>query len=392
MRTPLAWRNFVNNKPRLLAAVGGVAFAVVLMFVEMGFLNGLYDSQSQVVKLLNADLLIVSAHKEAVVPKVPFPKKRLTQASGHPDVAGAYPLYVEELRAIWKNAQTRRDYPILVFAIDPEDPVFNIPAVRAQADKLKVVDTALIDVYSKEFFGRLEEGTQAELARRNVKVVGTFPLGPDFRADGNIIVSTRTFFKCFNDAQAAGPGEGQPRNLPVVSKVEFGLLPLRPGADVRAVQRDLRAALPGDVQVLTKEEFIDQVKSYWGTSKPVGYVFGLGTFVGFIIGVTICYQILYTDINDRLPQYATLKAIGYGNRYLVGVVMRQAVYLALFGFVPGLLVSRAIYAGLQKVSGVLMMLTPGRVAMVFVLTVVMCLLSAAIAIRRVIKSDPADVF
>ncbi len=392
MRTPLAWRNFVNNKPRMLAAVGGVAFAVVLMFVEMGFLNGLYDSQSQVVKLFNADLLIVSAHKEAVVPKVPFPKKRLTQARAHPDVVGAYPLYVEELKALWKNSQTRRDYPILVFAIDPEDPVFDIPEVRAQADKLKVVDTALIDVYSKEFYGRLEEGTTAELARHRVKVVGTFPLGPDFRADGNVIVSTRTFFKCFSDPAAQQEGGAAPRNLPVVSKVEFGLLKLREGADLRAAQADLRAALPGDVHVLTKQEFIDQVKSFWGTSKPVGYVFGLGTFVGFIIGVTICYQILYTDINDRLAQYATLKAIGYDNRYMVGVVMRQAVYLALIGFVPGVLVSGGIYAGLQKVSGILMMLTPGRVAMVLVLTVVMCLLSAAIAIRRVIKSDPADVF
>src|SRR5262245_55682211 len=318
MRTPLAWRNFVNNKPRMLAAVGGVAFAVVLMFVEMGFLNGLYDSQSQVVKLFNADLLIVSAHKEAVVPKVTFPKKRLTQARAHPDVVGAYPLYVEELKALWKNSQTRRDYPILVFAIDPEDPVFDIPEVRAQADKLKVVDTALIDVYSKEFFGRLEEGTVAELARHRVKVVGTFPLGPDFRADGNVIVSTRTYFKCFSDPAAQQAGAAAPRSLPVVSKVEFGLLRLREGADLRAVQAALRAALPGDVQVLTKQEFIDQVKSFWGTSKPVGYVFGLGTFVGFIIGVTICYQILYTDINDRLAQYATLKAIGYDNSYMVG--------------------------------------------------------------------------
>jgi putative ABC transport system permease protein len=392
MRTPLAWRNFINNKPRMLASIGGVAFAVVLMFIEMGFLNGLFDSQSQVVLKLNADLLIVNANKEAVIPKIPFPKKRMIQAQAHPDVVAAYPVYVEELRASWKNSQTHREYPILVFGIDPEDPVFDIPEVQQQSDRLKVADTALIDSYSKEFFGRLEAGAHAELARRNIHVVGTFPLGPDFRADGNVIISSRTFFKCFGDPEVAGAVEKGPRTLPVASKVEFGLLKLRPGADLREVQRSLQSSLPPDVRVLTKDEFIGQVKSYWGTSKPVGYVFGLGTVVGFIIGVTICYQILYTDISDRLPQYATLKAIGYENSFLVGIVLRQSLYLALFGFVPGLLVSFGVYTVLEKISGILMLLTPWRAGTVFVLTVVMCLASAGLAIRRVMNSDPAEVF
>src|SRR5262245_11029567 len=199
MATPLAWRNFVHNRPRMLASLLGVAFAVVLMFLEMGFLNGLYDSQSRVVTLLDADLLLVNVHKEAVVPRVPFPKKRLTQATAHPDVEAAYPVYVEELRALWKNETDRREYPLLVFGIDPADPVFLIPEVTRQAGRLKVADTALIDVRSKDFFGPRAAGTRAELARRAVRVVGTFPLGPDFRADGNVIVSTATFFKCFHE-------------------------------------------------------------------------------------------------------------------------------------------------------------------------------------------------
>src|SRR5207244_420830 len=113
-----------------------------------------------------------------------------------------------------------------------------------------------------------------------------------------------------------------------VSKVDFGLVRLAPGAKVAEVQAALQQALPDDVKVMTKQELIDQVKDYWGNSKPVGYVFGLGTLVGFIIGVTICYQILYTDIMDHLPQFAALKAIGYDNRYLFKVVLQSALYLA----------------------------------------------------------------
>src|SRR5262245_3460862 len=182
-RTPLAWRNLVNSRARLIASVGGVAFAVVLMFLEMGFLNGLYDSQSYVVEQFNADLVIVHTHKEAVVPKVPFPRSRLEQAKGHPDVAAAYPLYVEELRAVWRSKETeeKRDYPILVFGIDPDDPVFLIKEVQEQSEKLKVPDTALLDSRGKDFYGPTKPGAEAELSRRAVKVVGTFPLGPDFR-------------------------------------------------------------------------------------------------------------------------------------------------------------------------------------------------------------------
>src|SRR5436309_533564 len=142
---PLAWKNFVHNKPRMLASVGGVAFAVVLMFVEMGFSNGLYDSQTYIINRLNADLVIVSVNKEAVVPKLPFPRNRLVQARGVPGVEATYPLYVEEYRSLWKNSQDHKEHPILVYAFDPDDPVFLIPEVTRQADRLKVQDTALID-------------------------------------------------------------------------------------------------------------------------------------------------------------------------------------------------------------------------------------------------------
>src|SRR5262249_3621389 len=159
--------------------------------------------------------------------------------------------------------------------------------------------------------GNLEPGATAELTRHAVKVVGTFALGPDFRADGNIIVSARTFAKCFSEPRTGGAE---------LSRVEFGLIRVGLGYDIAAVRDELVKALPDDVRVLTRQELADLVKKFWADSKPVGYVFGMGTFVGFLIGVTICYQILYTDIMDHLPQYATLKAIGYPNGYLVKIV------------------------------------------------------------------------
>jgi putative ABC transport system permease protein len=260
--------------------------------------------------------------------------------------------------------------------------VFNIPEVQRQAHLLRTPDTALIDTRSRDFYGELTAGGTAELTRNTIKIVGTFPLGPDFRVDGNILISDQTFKKCI-----AGDLE----------QVEFGLIRVAAGHDVRVVQQDLVNALNvegsvKDVDVLTRAELAGRVKNYWANSKPVGYVFGMGTFVGFLIGVTICYQILYTDIVDHLPQYATLKAIGYSNGYLVKIVLQQAVYLGVIGFFPGLLASLGIYAALESYSGILMRLTPLRAGIIFALTVVMCVVSGLIAIRKVISSDPAEVF
>ena len=382
-RTPLARLNLLHSKPRLLAATGGVAFAAVLMFLETGFLNGMYDTETYIITQLNADLFILNKDKQAVLPKLPFPRTRLVQARACSGVAAAYPLYLEERRGSWKNARDRRDYPLLVVAFNPHDPVFLIPEVTAHAKDLLLPDTALLDSRSRDFYGDIGAGSTGELSGHALRIVGTFPLGPDLRVDGNLIVSERTFFKCFANRNT-GTSEA--------NKVELGLLKLAPGAEPGDVRDRLVRALPDDVRVLTRQELIDQIKRYWGNTKPIGDVFGLGTVVGFLIGVTICYQILYTGIVDRLPQYATLKAIGYSDRFLVKIVLQEALYLAVLGFLVGLACSVGIYAALQAASGMRMQLTVPRAAFLLALTILMCALSALIAVRKALRSDPAEIF
>ena len=382
-RTPIAWLTLVHRRTRLAVSVGGVAIASVLMFLQMGFRNSLLDSQTYVLRHLNADLVVFHRQKEALLPQLPFPRARVVQARGVPGVAAAYPLYIEEYWSVWKNSTDGHEHPIRVFGVDPDDPVFLLPDVRRQMAALKQPDTALIDSRYRRFYGALEAGLQAELTRRTVRIVGTFPLGADFRNDGSVIVSDRTFVNAL----------GNPANpLPRRSRVELGLIRVHRGADVEVVQRAVAEVLPADVDVLTKQQFIDRTRDYWNRAKPVGTVFGLGMLVGFLIGVAICYQILYIDITDHLPQYATLKAIGYHNRMLVDVVLRKALYLGAIGFVAGLIVSLALYALLQAYSGVRMELTIARTLLVLVATLAMCLLAAVVAVRKVLAADPAEMF
>jgi putative ABC transport system permease protein len=383
-RIPLAWLMLTHKKGRLAISATGVAFASTLMFIEMGFLNGLLDTQTRIVNVLNGEVFLISSQKEAMLPLRPFPRKRLQQALGSPDVTAVYPLYIQGYSSAWRPPPEKRRRAMIVYGFNPADPVFLIPEVAAHADNLKQPDTVLIDRESwPALLGETTSGGRGELGGHSVRVVGMFTLGVDMTSDGSLIVSDRTFFKCFSDPQAPSA---------VLDRIEVGLVKLRTGADAAKVRDELRRWLPDDVRVLTKAGFVDHLKSYWSTAQPVGPVFGMGMLVGFFIGVTICYQILYTDIMEHLPQYATLKAMGYSNRFLVGVTIQEAVYLGVLGFVPGLLVSVGSYAVLHKVSGMLMELSPGRIVVVFVLTVLMCAMSGLLAIRRVLHADPAEVF
>src|SRR5207245_4245857 len=154
----------------------------------------------------------------------------------------------------------------------------------------------------------------------------------------------------------------------------------------------LRSALPPDVQIQTKQDFLDQEMTYWKENTPLGYLFGLGAALGFVVGIVICYQILYTDVVDHLPQFATLKAIGYRDRFLRRVVLREALYLSLLGHVPGLAISYLLYLLLAGATGLPIEMPLSRVALMLALTVAMCMVAGVIAIRKVIAADPAEVF
>lgn len=386
-RVPLAWLNLTHQKRRLFVALAGVAFAVVLMFMEMGFWNALLDGVVALIQAFNADLVLVNKEKYALNVNEPFPRDRLYQALGVDGVRAAYPLYLESRFAFWKNPDSQDPdqsniWPIRVIAFDPSDPALRIPGVETYLPRLQLPDTALMDVKSKKHFGICAANIRRELARRSILVVGTFSLGTDFSVNGNLLLSDRNFAKYFPD----------PTSSSILGKVEVGLIRTVPGADVKAVQQELQQALPVDVAVLTKQEYAQKERRFWQSATPVGFVFGLGLAMGFVVGVVICYQILSADISDHLPEFATLKAIGYSNSFLTRVVLQEALFLAVLGFVPGLVISYLFYRWLEQNTGLPLRLTPERGGIVLVLTVAMCMCSALFAVRKVHKTEPAEVF
>jgi putative ABC transport system permease protein len=380
-RIPLAWANLRHNFRRLLMAAGGIGFAVLLFFMQLGFQGALYDSTVQVPLHLNADLIMINRNKTTITVKNPFSRQRLYVARACPGVAGAYPLYMDN-RFAWKSDGQSRSYAIRTLAFDPTQPVFTIPEIVAQADKLLLPDTVLFDRLSKSDYGSPRQGDKAQFGGDRVSVVGMFSLGTDFANDGNIIMSDITYVGCLF------PGAQQEKAL---EQIDLGLVQLAPGARIRQVAAELSRMLPPDVRVMTRAEFVRYEQRFWKSSTPIGMIFGFGVALGFVVGVIICYQILYSDITDHLREYATLKAIGYRPRYFVVLVLQEALLLSILGFVPGLLVSEALYGVLGHVTGLLMELSLARAVEVWLLTVLMCVLSGLLTMRKVLAADPATL-
>jgi len=382
--TFLAWFNLTHEPRRLVTALAGVAFAVLLMFIFLGFKNALYDSQIQLIKILNADIVVINSIKDNMFVPEQFALRRLYQARAFEGVEAAYPLYTNT--ADWKNPITKEIRPLRVLAFNPHDPVLLVPGVLENLDALQLPWTVLIDEQARPEVGPKQAGIVTELMEQQVRVVGTFSIGTDFAAgNGNVIMSDQNFLRYF---ARLGPEEDS-RTL---NTVDVGLIKVTPGTDVAALVNTLREQLPKDVRVLTKAEFAQQELTYWQQNTNIGFVFGLLTSMSFVVGIILVYQILYTDVADHWAEYATLKAMGYSRLHLLGVVMQEAVILAVLGFIPGTIVSLGLYDLASDATGLLMQMTPERSLHIFLITLVMCLISGMIAVRKVLQTDPAEVF
>ncbi|MEG3931581.1 ABC transporter permease DevC [Microcoleus sp. T3_B1] len=381
-RTSLGWLQLSHDKGRMLVAVAGIAFADVLMFMQLGFQNALYTSNTRLHQSLETDLVLIHPQARNLINLSSFPRRRLYQAMNVPGVKSAEPLYVKI--ANWKNPETRRETSLMVVGFNPNHPAFALPEVNQNLSAIKLPDTVLFDRASRgdyqKTIAQIDRGkaVKAEVERRRINVSGLFTVGASFAADGILMTSDQNYLRLFARQNAAS--------------VNAGLIQLQPGADPVEVQQVLKAYLPPDVKVLTKQEFIDFEKNYWAKNTAIGFVFNLGVAMGFVVGVIIVYQVLSTDVSDHMGEYATFKAMGYRNVYLLGIVFEEALILSVLGFLPGVGVSFGLYSLTRQATNLPLYMTLLRAFIVLLLNVIMCTISGAIATRKLQAADPADMF
>jgi putative ABC transport system permease protein len=381
-KIPLAWLLLTRKPARLAVALAGISFAGILMFMQFGFRDGLFDASVTVHKLFDTDLVLISPRSSSSVSMAGFPRRRLVQTLADPDVAGITPVHWNLV--LWRNPKDLSTRSILALGFEPGDPLFTDPSLAAKAKVLNQRGRVLFDELSRPEFGPVAEWFRAgrtvesEISGKRVRVGGLVGLGVSFGADGNILTSSETYQHLLPNTP---PGS-----------IEVGLIRLRPGADPAVVIERLKASLPKDVTVFTKQGFMDFEKDYWRSSTAIGFIFTLGAAMGFIVGCVIVYQILYSDVSDHLPEYATLMAMGYRLPTLLGVVAREGLLLALLGYLPAYAAGQGLYSLVRSATRLPVYMDTPRAVLVFSLILVMCMGSAGMAMRRLGDADPAEIF
>ena len=379
---PLASLMLIRQPVRLAVALAGISFAGILMFMQLGFRDGLFDASVTVHRLFDADIVLISPRSTSSVSMAGFPQRRLVQAMALSEVEGITPVNWNLL--LWRNPETRGTRSILALGFEPSDPLLTDPTLAPKAKELTQKGRVLFDERSRPEFGPVadwfREGrvVESEISGKRVRVAGLIELGTSFGADGNLLTSSETFRELLPNTP---PGS-----------IEVGLIRLNAGADTQLAVDRLQTLLPDDVTVLTKQGFIDFEQNYWKTGTSIGFIFTLGAAMGFVVGCVIVYQVLYSDVSDHLPEYATLMAMGYRLKTLLGVVVREGLLLALFGYLPAYAAGQGLYLLVRNATQLPVAMDFSRAFTVFSMILIMCMASAGLAMRRLVDADPAEIF
>ena len=388
LKISTAWLQLKHEKMRLLVAIGGISFAVILIFMQLGLRVALFDSAVALYSKLEGEIFLLSPRSTALIAIESFSQRRLYQTLAFPEVKNVIPIYLGFSQ--WKNPQTKNYWRnIYIIGFELHKNVFNLDGVNNNLDKLKEPDVVLFDAASRLEFGPVvelfkEQGkVKTEVGdrgpnNRKINVVGLFELGTSFGSDGNLITSDLNFLRIFIQRQKGF--------------INLGIVQLHPGYDPEKVVRKLKNYLPPDIKLMSRQELMDFEKEYWNTTTPIGFVFTFGVILGSVVGIIIVYQILYSNVSEHLAEYATLKAMGYKHRYLLTVIFQEALILAILGYIPGFFITLGMYQIAQQATKLPIAMESTRAFIVLILTIVICFSSGALAVRKLQEADPADIF
>jgi putative ABC transport system permease protein len=372
----VAWRILTHEKGRTALAIAGIFIAILLVFVELGFFVAVPQGGMLIYSRMRFDLLLCSSAYVYQAQAGDFARDRLFEARAVPDVGTAAAVYFGS--GPWINSVGGQRSDIFVIGFDPGDPIFAVPDIERQTDVLERPDTILVDSATRPSFGPLIAGNTVEINGRAMTIGGQYVLGTGFLGLGIASVSTENFFRLF-------PQRG-------AGSVNLGLIMLKPDADPDRAAAALRQILPPDTRVFTRDELTAHEVAYWTTRTSTGLIFGSGLVVAFVVGIMVLYQTLSTQIARQLPQFATLKAIGYTDLALAAIVIALSLLIVVVAFVPALSAALAVYWIIRDETLLPVALSVGRLAAVLAITMLMATISAVLSLGVLRRADPAELF
>jgi putative ABC transport system permease protein len=371
----LAWRILTHEKGRTGLALAGVFIAILLVFIELGFFVAVPQGGMLVYDHMRFDLLLASTDYQFQAQPWQFRRERLTRAASVAGVAKATPLYFAG--GSWQDPSGGVRLDVFLIGFDPPAQPFAVADLENQRNMLAERGTILVDDTTRPIFGPLTAGREIDIDGKRMTIGGAYHLGTGFLGIGVAAMDEANFFRV--TGRLADP-------------VNLGLIDLSPGADPDKVAAALRQALPDDVQIFTRDALAAHENAYWTTRTSVGLIFGSGLVVALFVGLMVLYQTLATQITRHLPQFATLKAIGYGDAHLVAVVLVEAAIVVAIAFPPAAAAAMAVYAVIRSETLLPVVLTPAHLAAVLGATLAMSAGSACLSMNSMRRADPAEMF
>ncbi len=425
MKTPLALHNLLHQAAKTSVSVGGVAFALLLVFMQLGFMGAVSDTAANVLSKLQFDVVIRARDYLHLYEPGMFDRKWLKIAENTQGVSRAHPLWITVNN--WRtmpNSEDAPDYqseyrPIAVMAYDPLESLFASESLDNANKHLRSSTSLLLDDSTQPEYGpsngkrytTKDVGRTTEIGGQQFEISGLFELGTGLAANGAVMLNERGFARVmpYVDTQTQA-------SLGLVQLDDAGREHIEETVDLLRTRTLLDQAshttgqlgwlhriavglgrpepLPEGVAVdiMSKEDAISREKYRWLWQTPIGLIFQLGVVLSMFVGAAIVYMVLSTDVANRLPEYATLLAIGYSRGYLASIVMTQALVLSVLGFLSAWGIAEILYRVTSTVSAIPLNMTSTRVIQVAVLGVFMCCLSGLLALRKLWKAEPASLF
>lgn len=403
MKTPLGLFNLWHQMARTAVSVAGVGFALLLVFMQLGFQGAVSHTAVNVYEHIPFDVLIRSTDYMHLYEPARIARSHLDVAAGMADVREVIPMWIslQNWRSLppIENATRMRSYtpqylPLAIMGVNPEDRLFDIETIDQMrpllaSDQIVFVDDSTRPDYGPlngKKFTELDKEREAEIGGHQFKIAGTFKLGTGLAANAAVLMSAKGFDRVM-------PWDAQ--NL-----VSMGFVRLTQPEEAPRVAAQLRDRLgklsPSDrvpaIEVMTRAQALTWERQRWLWQTPIGLIFQLGVALSLLVGAAIVYMVLATDVTDRLPEYATLLAMGYTHRYLSSVVLTQAIALGLAGFLLAWGVSEILYRVTGSASGIPIAMNGARVLGVALLAVGVCMVSGTLALSKLWKAEPANLF
>jgi putative ABC transport system permease protein len=376
MKVPLAWRILTYDKRRTALALIGIFMAILLVFVELGFFYAVPRGGLLLYDNMSFDLLLTSDQYEYQAQPGAFRLSQLQAVRSSPDVEEATPIYFGFAK--WKSGQRGLWPDVFMIGFDPAGHIFIPDSINRQTTALDRVDTVLVDSSTRPIFGPLGTGRDVEIDDRKVTVGGQYVLGTGFMGLGVALTSTPNFARLF-------PQRGS-------GMVNLGAIRLKAGVDPARAAGDLQKLAGAGTRILTRQELNAHETAYWTTRTSVGIIFGSGLLISLVVGIMIVYQIVSTQVGRQLPQFATLKAIGYRNRSLAATVSAMSLLIVIAGFIPALAAALGLYSLIRQETLLPVMMSEMRLLAVFAAALGMAVISALLSVWVLQRADPADVF